>query len=432
MTAEASAPDWVRYLDSLAAFGMKPGLERVTWLLERFGEPQRGFRAIHVVGTNGKSSTTRYAEGLLRAHGLHSGGYLSPHLTGYQERVLVEGRQVTSGDFGRAVDRVRDAADGMPALLDVATQFEVLTVAAFLILAEAGVEAAAIEAGLGGRLDATNVLRAPVVALTNIGLDHTAVLGATREAIFAEKAAVIHGGDVVFGELDGLEAAARDVCAATGARFHALDQEVLVSGEPSHFTVDVRVPPARIYDRLALPTPALYQKRNAALAVAAAHCLLGGLEPARVRAALADARVPGRLQIVRRDPLVIADGAHNGPGMAALLHSLAGLDRPAPRVALLAMLRDKPVDEMLGAVLSAVDAVVCTRAREQRSLSAGELAEHVRRRSVEPVAVLDDAAAAYAAALDAAGASGSVLVTGSLYLLEEISGVLRAEPGAED
>ena len=221
----SGAPDhlgWEAYLESLAAFGMRPGLERVSELLARLGRPQDAYRVIHIVGTNGKSSTTRYCEALLRAHGVRSGAYLSPHISGWTERVIVDGRPIAEPLFAAAVERVRAEVAGLPAELGETTQFEVLTVAALLAFAESGVEAVALEAGLGGRLDATNVVKAPVVVLTNIALEHTEVLGDTRELIFAEKAAVIKGGDAVFGELDGLEDEARRVCAAAGATPHFL------------------------------------------------------------------------------------------------------------------------------------------------------------------------------------------------------------------
>ncbi|MEE4275351.1 MAG: bifunctional folylpolyglutamate synthase/dihydrofolate synthase, partial [Thermoleophilia bacterium] len=163
--------DWEHYLESLAAFGMRPGLERVSALLDGLGRPQDAYRVLHVVGTNGKSSTTRYAAALLGAHGLRAGAYLSPHLTGFCERVVVDGRPIGEERFGGAVEVVRAAVARLPAELGDTTQFEVLTVAALLALAEESVEAVALEAGLGGRLDATNVVAAPVVVLTNIGLE---------------------------------------------------------------------------------------------------------------------------------------------------------------------------------------------------------------------------------------------------------------------
>jgi dihydrofolate synthase / folylpolyglutamate synthase len=424
---------WEAYLDSLAAFGMRPGLERVQVLLKALGDPQRTFRAAHVVGTNGKSSTTRYIEALLRAHGQRSAAYLSPHISGYAERVVIDGAPIDSEAFGRAVREVSAAVIDLPAGLGDTTQFEVLTVAAFVAMAEAGVQAAAIEAGLGGRLDATNVLRAPVVVLTNIALEHTEVLGPTREAIFGEKAAVIHGGDVVFGHLEGLEPLAEARCASAGARGLYWGRELRVSGGPGAFVVELADRLGRrTYSGLRLPTMAAYQVGNAAMAVAAVDLLLGGLNEEKARSALAQAAVPGRLQLVRRAPLVLADGAHNPHGVAALIASLSAVVRPSPRVLLLAVMRDKAFRQMLQRLLPLADVVVCTQAAESRSLTVGELGACVRGLGGSPaVTETADPRSAYAEALRLAGAEGSVLVTGSLYLLEDLAGVLAGEGVAD-
>ena len=433
--------DWQDYLGGLAVFGMRPGLERVSALLDALGRPQDDFRVVHVVGTNGKSSTTRYAAAVLRAHGLRSGAYLSPHITGYCERVLVDGEPVEEAAFARAVRRVRDEIARLPEHLGDTTQFEVLTVAALLALNGCGVEAVALEAGLGGRLDATNVVEAPVVVLTNVGLEHTEVLGATRAAIFAEKAAVIKGGDAVFGPLDGLEGAAEEVCARAGARAHLLGRDVALDGGPARFTVRTG---SAVYDGLALPTFARYQVVNAGLAVAAAELLLGTLDLAKVRAALRDVLVPGRLQVVSRDPLLLADGAHNPDGVRALVGTLAGLALAHPVVAVLAVMRDKDAEGMLRTLVPLVDAVVCTQASEPRSLTAAELAEQAtalsgvaragdgageRPPEPRPVHAVTDPHDAVAKARAAAGAGGTVLITGSLYLLEDLRDLLGAAEG---
>jgi len=423
-----SAP-WVAYLESLAVFGMRPGLERVSALLDWLGRPQDAYRVIHIVGTNGKSSTTRYCEALLGAHGLRSGAYLSPHIFGWHERVLVEGRPIAAELLGRCVERVRALVPKLPAAAGEATQFEVLTVAALLALAESGAEAVALEAGLGGRLDATNVVEAPVVLLTNVALEHTQVLGATREQIFAEKAAVIKGGAAVFGELDGLEDEARRVCAAASARAHLLDRDFTVTGTPADFAVSMPTEGGR-WAGLELPTPAHYQVANAGLAVAAVRLLLGGLDEAAVRQALRGVVVPGRFQQVGERPLVIADGAHNPEGVRALARSLAGLRMPAPRVAVLAIMRDKGYEEMLARLLPLLDGVVCTQAGEVRSLTADELAAAVAASATATghgglvVAVEADPHAALALAGKRAGAEGSVLIAGSLFLLEDLRDVL--------
>lgn len=440
----ADAPGWAAYLESLAAFGMRPGLERVSALLESLGRPQDAYRVIHVVGTNGKSSTTRYCEALLRAHGSRAGAYLSPHISGWTERVVVDGRPVDEAVFAACVEAVREATASLPDEVGETTQFEVLTVAALLAMAESGVEAAALEAGLGGRLDATNVVDAPLVVLTNIALEHTEVLGGTRELIFAEKAAVIKGGDIVFGEIDGLEGEARRVCSAAGARPHFLRDEtpagggmalqpgdLYVSGSPADFSVALALDGAlEEWTGLSVPTPALYQVMNAGLAVAAVRLLLGRLDETAARQALAATAVPGRLQKVGERPLVLADGAHNPDGVRVLARSLAAVHVPKPTVGVLAIMRDKGYDEMLERFIPLLDAAVCTQASEPRSLSAEELAAALRAaaarlgRQLPDVRVATDPHQALTLARELAGADGCVLVGGSLYLLEDLRDVL--------
>jgi dihydrofolate synthase / folylpolyglutamate synthase len=440
----AGAPGWAAYLESLAAFGMRPGLERVRALLDALGRPQDAYSAIHVVGTNGKSSTTRYCEALLRAHGRRAGAYLSPHISGWTERVVVDGRPVGEAVFAACVEAVRAATKALPAHVGETTQFEVLTVAALLAMAESGVETAALEAGLGGRLDATNVVDAPVVVLTNIALEHTEVLGGTRALIFAEKAAVIKGGEVVFGALEGLEAEARRVCSAAGARAHFLEDQAAadegaaslsadlrISGPPSGFSVTLTLDGGREeWAGLSVPTPALYQVENAGLAVAAVRLLLGHLDEVAVRAALAATAVPGRLQKVGERPLVLADGAHNPDGVLALARSLSTVDVPRPTVGVLAIMRDKGYAEMLERLVPLLDAAVCTQASEPRSLTAEDLAAALRAAAARLGRPLLDVRAvagpheALALARASAGPGGSVLVGGSLYLLEDLSDVL--------
>ena len=213
-----------------------------------------------------------------------------------------------------------------------------------------------------------------MVVLTNIALEHTEVLGDTRELIFAEKAAVIKGGDAVFGELDGLEDEARRVCSAAGAAPHFLRDsawpgDLAVSGSPDDFAVTF-APAGRLerWAGLRVPTPALYQVQNAALAVAAVRLLLGSLDEAAVRQALAGTAVPGRLQVVAERPLVLADGAHNPDGVRVLAQSLAAVRVPRPAVGVLAIMRDKDYPAMLEGFLPLLDGVVCTQASEPRSL----------------------------------------------------------------
>jgi dihydrofolate synthase/folylpolyglutamate synthase len=356
--------DDLSWLESLSPWPEEFGLGRMRSLLAALGEPQLGYPSIHVVGTNGKTTTTLMCAALLTAAGSTTGAYVSPHVRGWSERIQVDG---APADLGRALARVRPHAEG-------ATQFEALTAAAFAEFAARGVDVAVVEAGLGGRLDATNVLDAPVVVLTNVALDHTEVLGDTREAIAAEKLAVVSpGATVILGEPEW-EAAARDAGA-------------------EHVEVLAR--------------------SNIALAVAAAEASLGG--PVDPHAAEA-VQVPGRLERRGEAPLELWDGAHNLAGVGYLLARL-----PSRRFTIVAsILADKNATGMVAALSAVGDTFVATRSTSARALPADELAAiaHGPFGRVESVAGPADA---LALARRIAGPDGAVLVTGSLYLLADLS-----------
>lgn len=352
---------------------MRLGLERMRALLARLGNPQRSYPAIHVVGTNGKSTTTRMVEALLLGDGLRVGSYVSPHVVRFAERIRVVGEEADlDGLLERIAPEVEVVDDEAG---DRVTQFEVLTAAAFLAFAEASVEAAVVEAGLGGRHDATNVLEASVVCLTNVGLDHARHLGPTRETIAAEKLAVVRpGATVVLGE-PGWEEAAR----AAGAR-----RVVAAEG-------------------------------NLGVAAAAAQAFLG--HPVDTRAAVA-VRLPGRLEQVAEAPLELWDGAHNPEGVRYLLAEL-----PRRQFVLVAsILRDKRVDEMLELFSRVAPALIATSSRNPRALHAKELAR-LARPFFSEVKAIDDPLAALISAREAAGLAGAVLVSGSLYLLADLAAV---------
>ena len=353
-----SATEWVA---SLSPWPEEFGLGRMRALLAAVGEPQRTYPAIHVVGTNGKSTTARRAAAFLGRDGLSVGAYTSPHVSGWSERIQVDGHDV---DFEAAVARVRSAAQRVGA-----TQFEALTAAALAEFAAAGVDVAVVEAGLGGRLDATNVLDARVVALTNVSLDHVDVLGATREAIAREKLAVVSpGATVVLGEREW---------------------EVLAREHE----------PARIVDA-------------EDVARAAAEAFLG-----RAVAGDVDVRLPGRFDLIGDD---VYAGAHNPAGVEWLVERLPG----AEYVVCAAILADKDVSAMLATLRRAGSRFVATQTETQRSLDAEELAERAREffAAVESVA---DATDAVARARELAGPEGAVLVTGSLYLLRDLAAAVE-------
>ncbi|HEV8686577.1 MAG TPA: Mur ligase family protein [Gaiellaceae bacterium] len=338
----------VAWIESLSPWPEEFGLERMHALLAALGDPQRGVRAVHVVGTNGKSTATRIVEALLAAEGLHVGAYLSPHVHGWSERIRIGGEEA---DFESAIARVRDEAERLDA-----TQFEVLTAAAFLAFADAGVDAAVVEAGLGGRHDATNVLDAPVVLLTNVGLEHTDVLGSTREAIAREKLAVARQGAIV-----------------------VLPDEEFAAV----------VPHARVV---------LGGAREAA------EAFLGHPVDADVHVTL-----PGRLE--RRGPDEIWDGAHNADGLDWLLPRLP----PGRYTVVASILRDKDAGAMLDRLARVARRLIATRSTNPRALPAEDLAALAQGRIASVEAVPDPAAA-----LERAREDPPVLVTGSLYLLADL------------
>src|SRR4051794_28141635 len=325
---------------------MRFGLERMRRLLTALGSPQRAFRAIHVVGTNGKSSTTRFAAGMLEAHGVRAGAYLSPHLTSFAERIRVGDADLAPDAFGAAVQRAAEAARKVERGLDEGeqvTQFELLTAAAFTALADAGVEVAAVEAGLGGRWDATNVLDAPVVVLTNVGLEHTRWLGPTVRDIAGEKLAVVRPhATLVLGDR---QPDVVELAGATGAR-------VVAVTEP----LDVALP--------------RYQRHNAALARAAVEALLGqdAVDEAAIRRAAERVVVPGRFQRVGEQPLTIVDGAHNPAGIAALVDAPPEAIGDRRLVACVSILDDKDAAGMLRPLLERCDGAVFTASANARAL----------------------------------------------------------------
>jgi dihydrofolate synthase/folylpolyglutamate synthase len=394
-------------------FGIRLGLERMRALLARLGDPQRGRRAIHVVGTNGKSSTVRFCAAMLGAQGLAVGAYLSPHVTTLAERVQAPGAQDDDEALAAAVERVDAVAGALEAELgEPVTQFEALTAAAFLVLAERGAEAWVVEAGLGGRYDATNVLGAEVVALTGVALDHVAQLGSTRRAIAAEKLAVVRAGaTLVVGDEDAeLAAIVRELAPPAGRIVHL-------------------APGADVADAPPLAARGRFQRANLAVALAACEAFAGDdFDREAALAAAAGVSQPGRLEVVDADPLVVLDGAHNPHGAAALaaeLPEVVGARRP--RVGVIGIFADKDVDGILDALAPALDRVVATAAPSARALPAAALAALLRERGLDADAV-EPPAAALAAARELAGTAGAVVVGGSLGLLAELAAARTGGP----
>jgi dihydrofolate synthase/folylpolyglutamate synthase len=420
-----TADDAERYLESLEMFGMRFGLERIRRLMTALGAPHERFSAVHVVGTNGKSSTARMIAAILTRNGLRVGAYLSPHLSSYAERIEVEGRAVAPERFGEAVQKAAQAAElvdrGLPAGEHV-TQFEALTAAAYWALARAEVEAAVAEAGLGGRYDATSVIRSRVQVLTNVALEHTRWLGPTERHVAEEKLAVVpRGGRLVTGALgpEALDVAERTI-SERDASLLCAGRDFWLEGEDSErFTV---VTGTRSYGDLALRPLGPFQRANFALALAAAEAFLpsGELDLEAVQAAAREVELPGRFEIVDSDPLVIRDGAHNPAAARALRMALEPLIGGRKLTAVLSVLDDKDAAGILSELLPLCERVVLTRSGHRRALPPAALESLCRQLSGPATEIVADPVRAVERARETAGARGAVLVTGSIYLLSDL------------
>jgi dihydrofolate synthase / folylpolyglutamate synthase len=414
------ALDWIAGREIL---GMRLGLERMTALLRSLGNPERAAPALHVVGTNGKSSTARLAAAALGGGGARVGAYMSPHVIDWTERIQVDGEPLDAAAFAGAVSAVRAAAGSLAlAEGDEVTQFEALTAAAFWTFREAGAAACVVEAGLGGRYDATNVLQPrAAVALTNIALDHTDFLGDTVEAIAAEKLAVCADGSdrLVVGRLtDRARVAVEAECARRGLR--PLRYGLGVVARETSEGVDVTTPRA-VYRNLPLQLAGRFQRDNLAVAVAGAEMLRGApLDLPALAAAVAGVCMPGRLEVVDAVPPIVLDGAHNPAGVEALVASLPEvLAGRRPAVAVVSVLDDKDAGAMLKALAPVVDRILVTRSGHARAASAEDLAVLAAGLGI-PARVVPGPVDALRAARLETGPDGVVLVTGSLYLLVDL------------
>lgn len=413
-----------RYVESLDLFGMRFGVERMRALLDILGRPQHRVPAVHVVGTNGKTSTTRFVAAIHRAQALRSGAYVSPHVTGWNERILIDDQPIDPDAFASAVKRVQIAAARVGTTADPVTQFEVLTAAAFVAFADADVDVIAVEAGLGGRFDATNVFDGrATVALTGIALEHTDLLGDSERAIAEEKLAVVpDGGRVIVGRVTGAaEAAVNDVCTSRSIVAERVDAEILVREQDGAVTVTTG---RATYTDIRPAMHASMNASNLAVAVAAAEQLRGrALDPRAVRAGLAELRVPGRLEVIDGAPRLVMDGAHNPDGMRALADALGTADRERT-VAVVSVFADKDIDQ-IAKLLSRVSArAVATRSGSPRSAPAPLVAAALAAAGVVSRAI-DDPLQALTAARGDAGPDGTVLICGSLALLAQIRNAAR-------
>ncbi|MEV4757998.1 folylpolyglutamate synthase/dihydrofolate synthase family protein [Micromonospora sp. NPDC049559] len=418
-------------------------LDRIQQLLDLLGSPQRAYPSIHLTGTNGKTSTARMIDSLLRAFGLHTGRYTSPHLETVRERISLDGEPVSEERFVATYREVAPLAELVDQRSDEPlTYFDMTTALAFAAFADAPVDVAVVEVGLGGAEDSTNVLGAGVAVITPIGLDHTEFLGDTIEDIALAKAGIIHQGATVISAAQE-EEAARPIlerCAEVGAtiaregsEFGVLRRAVAVGGQ-----VLTLQGLGGIYDEVFVPLHGAHQAQNAAVALAAVEAFLGAganrqLDVEAVREGFASASSPGRLERVRTAPTILLDGAHNPHGMAATVTALQEEFAFSRLVAVLGVLADKDATSLLELLEPVVDAVVVTRNSSPRALPVEQLAELATEvfgpERVEVAAAMPDAieAAVALAESDVPGELSGVgiLVTGSVVTVADARRLLK-------
>lgn len=421
-----------------------PTRERVKSLLELLGEPQRAYPIVHIAGTNGKTSTARMAETLLRERNLRVGRFTSPHLVSMRERIVVDGKPLSEERFTEAYEELLPYVELLEKDGGRRIQFfEFLTAMAFSVFADAPVDVAVIETGMGGTWDATNVADGAVAVITPISLDHMDRLGPDIASIAGEKAGIIKSGQTVVMAQQELEAAevlmvkaaeTGVVVAREGLEFGVLAREVAMGGQ----LLTLRGLKG-VYDEVYLPLYGAHQASNAVCALAAAEALTGGDDPLDVelvRQAFAQVTSPGRLEVVRRGPTVVVDAAHNTGGVKATIEAVDEAFDFAKVIGVVAVMRDKDVSGILELLEPVFEEIVVTTNSSPRAMPAEELgelaAEYFGPDRVHVVERIDDAIDRGIGIADAAGEfSGTgVLITGSVITAGDARHLLKA--GDED
>ncbi len=419
----------LNYIANLTVFGIKPGLTRIEKLLSLMGQPQLRYRTIHVTGTNGKGSTTAMLAAILKAAGIRTGMYTSPHLISYNERFLIDGQPVSNEDFAEAMTQTAHYVDAMAAAgEEQPTEFEVLTAAAFYYFAQKKVEWAVIEVGLGGLLDSTNVITPEISVITNVKMDHADRCGTTLTEIAYHKAGIIKPRiPVVTAAAEEALSVIRQKADACQAPFYqkGLDfQAVRIGYQEMMQKIRISAPKFMYSEVVAIPLIGVYQVENCALAVMAALCLKKD-EPRitddAIKTGLEEVKWPGRAEILGDKPVVIIDGAHNPAGAKALRETLNTMFPGRPVTFLFGVLRDKDRQGIITELIAPLDTVVAVSPISPRAMPAAELATEISAGHVE---YADAISSGLSRALELAGEDGILCAAGSLYLVGFVRSLL--------
>lgn len=409
------------YLHAVSWKGSQPGLSRITSLMARLGNPERQLKFIHVVGTNGKGSTSAMLASVLRAAGYRTGLFTSPYLVDFRERMQIDGQMIPEDELAQMTEAARPHIDEMH---DTPTEFERITAIAFMWFAERRCDVVVLEAGMGGEFDATNVISGKELAVfTNIGLDHTEYLGNTVEQIAATKAGILTSGcaAVLYPNSAAVQAVVENACEKVNVPLYIpsfseiTEKSADLTGQQFDFSD---------FNDLFLPLLGAHQLRNAAVALTAVEVLRArgwAISPDAVRAGLASVHWPGRFEVAEKEPLLLLDGGHNAQCIDALCAALDTYLPNTPLTVLTGVLADKDYPKMYAALAPYAARFVTVAPTNPRALSADALAAHLSRYG-KPVTACETAQQALACAR---AFGDPVLCCGSLYLVGEVKSLLQ-------
>lgn len=409
----------IAYIESVSWKGSRPGLERPAELMRRLGNPEKALKYIHIGGTNGKGSTASMTASILRKAGYKTGLYTSPHLYRFNERIQVDGQQIPDEDLAEVTAYVKPFAETME---DVPTEFELVWCIAVEYFKRQSCDIVVVEVGMGGELDATNVIGVPEVAvLTNIGLDHTGILGNTVEEIAQTKAGIFKegGSAVIYRSEPSVEKLLEEVCRQRNMTLKKAD---FASIKRHSYGLEGQVFDCGSRKGLELPLLGDHQLYNASVVLSIIDTLIEkgySITEDHIRQGMKDVVWPGRFDIVSRDPLFIIDGGHNPQCFDALMKNIRDYLPGKRIVALTGVLADKDYGEMYKPVLPFVEQFVCITPPNDRKLEAADLAKHLQSVGAKAQAA-DSIAQGVQLAKELAGNDGAVLCFGSLYSIGEV------------
>lgn len=416
----------IEYIHSVFWKGSIPGLERTQELLAKMGNPEKSLKFVHIAGTNGKGSTAAMTASILRKAGYRTGLYTSPYIYRFHERMQVDGVEIADEDLIAITEYVKPLADSMK---ESPTEFELVCCIAFEYFKRMNCDIVVLEVGMGGEFDATNVIEVPEVAvITNIGLDHTEVLGDTVEAIAETKSGIFkeNGHAVVYRSTPSVEAVYERVCAERNVKLRKADFDSLAL--KSH-GLDGQVFDCGNRKDLLLPLLGVHQLHNAAVVLSVIDTMIENswkISEENVYDGMRDVRWPGRFDIIQRNPLFIIDGGHNPQCIEALVKNIEDYLTGKNVIALTGVLADKDYADMYKPVMPLVKQFVCVTPPNPRRMAAEQLAEFLRQAGAkaEPAASVEDGVKR---SLELAGEDGVVLCFGSLYTIGSIRDALPAK-----